>query len=362
MDVSGERTGPEPLDPGRSATYEVDQKQGAGSALRARSDDAKSHVRVLTSHLRSGPMPERGCSIPRSLVAGTIGCMAAVTSLGLSSSPAGATPLPVSTFATPGDYTFTVPAGVTSLGVLAIGGGGGGGSDNGSGGGGAQVTVNSFAVAPDEQLSLHVGSGGGVQGGGDDSSIDAGLTHQIIAGGGGGSGFAGGSVGGAGGGAGGTGGAGHVGANSNRGSGLSGGGAGVGEPAGGRAGPATNVPGTPVAAAPEGAVTAAPTVALAAAPSSMRGMGDPGMGAAGAGARLRVVVAAGASDRALPMQRRRMVGMRTHRAATGPSRSSIRHPLLALVGVPSTSIVGQSVEFGAAAGPRLTAPPTRPAR
>lgn len=45
-------------------------------------------------------------------------------------------------FATPGTYNFTVPAGVTKIHALAIGGGGGGGGGKGGDGGGAPGTTN----------------------------------------------------------------------------------------------------------------------------------------------------------------------------------------------------------------------------
>ena len=70
------------------------------------------------------------------------------------------------TFSSPGSYLFTVPAGVTSITVTAIGaaGGAGGGGGSGIGGGageGASVTA-SVAVVPGEQLFVGVGAPGGV--------------------------------------------------------------------------------------------------------------------------------------------------------------------------------------------------------
>ena len=73
------------------------------------------------------------------------------------------------TFSSPGSYSFTVPAGVMSITVAAIGaaggaGGGahaGGGAGGGAGGEGASVTAT-LAVAPGEQLSVGVGAPGGV--------------------------------------------------------------------------------------------------------------------------------------------------------------------------------------------------------
>lgn len=66
---------------------------------------------------------------------------------------------PSTTFNTPGAQTFTVPAGVTAVGVQAIGGGGGGGMIGGSevgiasGGAGAKVT-SIVPVTPGQVLTL----------------------------------------------------------------------------------------------------------------------------------------------------------------------------------------------------------------
>lgn len=116
----------------------------------------------------------------------------------------------VCTFAAAVDpYTFTVPSGVTSLSVVAIGGGGGNASDagrggaGGYGGGGAQVT-STLAVNPGSVLVVDVGRGGdspGSPGGGDGgngSYVGTGGTDLISAGGGGGGGYDGGGAGSAG--------------------------------------------------------------------------------------------------------------------------------------------------------------------
>ena len=66
-------------------------------------------------------------------------------------------------FPTPGTYSFTVPAAVTSICAVAIGGGGGGASDvnDGGGGGGAGLQYrNDISVTPGETLTVVVGSGG----------------------------------------------------------------------------------------------------------------------------------------------------------------------------------------------------------
>lgn len=69
-------------------------------------------------------------------------------------------------FGTPGSHTFTVPDGVSSVRVFAIGGGGGGGAGSGgwgSGGGagcGGAVAGGVLSVTPGQKLSLYVGYGG----------------------------------------------------------------------------------------------------------------------------------------------------------------------------------------------------------
>ncbi|MFL5815918.1 MAG: glycine-rich domain-containing protein [Bdellovibrionia bacterium] len=78
-------------------------------------------------------------------------------------------------YANPGTYTWTVPAGVNSVSVLAVGGGGGGaggGSNLGGGGGGGLCYANSIAVTPGSSITVVVGAGGtsGVAGG--DSSFN----------------------------------------------------------------------------------------------------------------------------------------------------------------------------------------------
>jgi hypothetical protein len=112
-------------------------------------------------------------------------------------------------FTTPGSYTWTVPAGVSSIQIVATGGGGGGGGMWGSGAGhsgGAGAVVNSTRnVTAGQLLNLVVGGGGGTGasgpgsggggytcgaggGGGGSTNVDSGTSDQIIAGGGGGGG------------------------------------------------------------------------------------------------------------------------------------------------------------------------------
>lgn len=74
---------------------------------------------------------------------------------------------------TPGTYTFTVPAGVTYISAIMVGGGGGGGtggapigtigpasSAGGGGGGGGLMWVNNLQVNPGDTFTVFVGSGG----------------------------------------------------------------------------------------------------------------------------------------------------------------------------------------------------------
>lgn len=67
------------------------------------------------------------------------------------------------TYSTPGSYTFTVPAGVTSVTIQAWGGGGSGGhknNDSRGGGGGGGYVVNTYTVSAGNTISIVVGTGG----------------------------------------------------------------------------------------------------------------------------------------------------------------------------------------------------------
>jgi len=70
------------------------------------------------------------------------------------------------TLSTPGNYTWTCPAGVTSVTVECWGGGGGGGgvganySEAGGGAGGAFAIYTSLSVTPGTTYNLTVGAGG----------------------------------------------------------------------------------------------------------------------------------------------------------------------------------------------------------
>ena len=71
-------------------------------------------------------------------------------------------------YSTPGTYTWTPPAGITSISAVVVGGGGGGGGDgsggtawNGSGGGGGGLAyANNIPVTPGTTYSYQVGAAG----------------------------------------------------------------------------------------------------------------------------------------------------------------------------------------------------------
>jgi hypothetical protein len=103
----------------------------------------------------------------------------------------------IPSFTASGPGTWTVPAGVTSIQIVATGGGGGAsfpGTNFGGNGGNGGIVTGTLAVTPGETLSLYVGGGGagtnvaltGAAGGG--STSVNGTAFQIIAGGGGGGG------------------------------------------------------------------------------------------------------------------------------------------------------------------------------
>lgn len=80
--------------------------------------------------------------------------------------PAAASTTATTTYSSPGDYSFTVPAGVTSISVTVIGAAGGNcypvngnPGSNGSAGEGAQLAAT-IAVTPGEPLSIGVGGRG----------------------------------------------------------------------------------------------------------------------------------------------------------------------------------------------------------
>lgn len=102
-------------------------------------------------------------------------------------------------FTTPGSDSFTVPSGVTSITVVAIGGGGAAPKSNSIGGTGAKITAT-LTVIPGTILPIFIGGGGynrvapgsagqiGGAGGGGATHINVLTSDRIIAGGGGGGG------------------------------------------------------------------------------------------------------------------------------------------------------------------------------
>jgi hypothetical protein len=120
-------------------------------------------------------------------------------------------------FTTPGTYTWTVPAGVTSINIVVVGAGGGGGfssgfpffKKSGGGGGGGVKTLNDFGVTVGSIITITVGRGGvtGTNGYGGNSSVSISNTtanggqngyNSTSGGGGGAAGGTGGAAGGSG--------------------------------------------------------------------------------------------------------------------------------------------------------------------
>lgn len=110
-------------------------------------------VRALTS--LAGPQGSLAQRMPRS-VAGVMSSLANAGGLGV---PA----IGQSEFITPGTYAWTVPAGVTSISAVTVGGGAAGTSGSGypdGGAGGGLSYANSIPVTPGEELTVVVGTGG----------------------------------------------------------------------------------------------------------------------------------------------------------------------------------------------------------
>lgn len=121
----------------------------------------------------------------------------------------------ITTYTTPGSYTWTAPTGVTQVQVLVVAGGGGGGwgasnaDGNGGGGAGGVVYNSAYTVVPGNNYSVTVGAGGATPSAAANSARGSSGGNSIFdtitayGGGGGGSdttnaGIAGGSGGGAG--------------------------------------------------------------------------------------------------------------------------------------------------------------------
>lgn len=116
-------------------------------------------------------------------------------------------------YTTAGTYSWTCPAGVTSVSVVCVGGGGGNAGGGASAGGGGLGYKNNISVTPGSSYTVVVGAGGNTQ---YDSPLNNGgdsyfISTSIVRGGGGkgyygGGGYAGGTYTGDGGGNGGSGG------------------------------------------------------------------------------------------------------------------------------------------------------------
>ena len=116
----------------------------------------------------------------------------------------------VASYTTPGNFNWTVPAGVTTVKVLVVGGGGGGSGSHYGGGGSGWVVVRDVNVSPGNNIPITVGAGGagGIIGtnsspGGHGTDSKFGTTVTATGGkggGGGGAGYYGGGDGGSGGG------------------------------------------------------------------------------------------------------------------------------------------------------------------
>ena len=110
---------------------------------------------------------------------------------------------PINIYDSAGSYSWTVPAGVTSIRVLVVGGGGSGGGDVGGGGAGGRVIEQTVAVTPGQTASITVGAGGAHPGAynrygntGGTSTFSVGATTITCLGGNGGNGRTGGGNGG----------------------------------------------------------------------------------------------------------------------------------------------------------------------
>jgi hypothetical protein len=141
-----------------------------------------------------------------SLLTGGLTTFSLAATTALTTGTASATPATLFSSTTAGSYAVTVPGGVTSVTITAVGGTG----SNGPGGGGEGAIVTSIAtVAPGDSLTVTVGADGGVTtggsgagsggsdfggpgggGGGGGSAVFDRSTPLVVAGGGGGGGAA----------------------------------------------------------------------------------------------------------------------------------------------------------------------------
>lgn len=91
-------------------------------------------------------------------------------------------------FTTPGTFSWTAPAGITSVCVVAVGAGGGGGSSSSrcGGSGGGLAWRNNITVVPGNSYTVVVGAGGGANTAGGDTYFDTTSTVRGHGGPGGG--------------------------------------------------------------------------------------------------------------------------------------------------------------------------------
>src|SRR5581483_6444509 len=99
-----------------------------------------------------------GVSVPR-VSWRVLGALAVLVSCGFAGAQAAWASAPTRSFATLGDHPYTVPAGVTSITVKAVGAAGGN-CDPAHGGRGASITAT-VPVTPGEALVVAVGGPGG---------------------------------------------------------------------------------------------------------------------------------------------------------------------------------------------------------
>lgn len=75
---------------------------------------------------------------------------------------------------------FTVPAGITSIDVVAVGAGGGAGDNGNMGGAGATVASTSIPVTPGDILKVMVGASGGASGAGSGKGGGGGDASGVV--------------------------------------------------------------------------------------------------------------------------------------------------------------------------------------
>ncbi len=119
-----------------------------------------------------------------SLMVGGLTTFSLAATTALTTGTASATPATLFSSTTAGSYAVTVPGGVTSVTITAVGGTGP--DPSGLGGEGGIVTVNA-TVAPGDSLTVTVGADGDGSGGTGAGSGGAGSGYDDAGGGGGGS-------------------------------------------------------------------------------------------------------------------------------------------------------------------------------